>query len=95
MAIGETVMSVIAGMCGRRSVRGGDRLREDLGIDSLNMVELLVSLESAIEAEFDMCDISPSSLLHVSDVVSLAEKTLRDGDRTVQGAREDKGGRRG
>ena len=53
------------------------KLKEDLGLDSLNMVELIVELEDVFNIEFAESDLDPTKLLMVSDVYELVEKYVR------------------
>lgn len=53
------------------------KLKEDLGLDSLNMVELIVELEDVFNIEFDESDLDPTKFLTVSDVYELVEKYVR------------------
>ncbi len=49
-------------------------LIQDLGMDSLRMVMLLVTIEDTFEIELDESDMNPFSLITVQDVVNLAMK---------------------
>lgn len=49
-------------------------LSDDLGIDSLKMVELLVKLEDEFHIELDETDLDPSALICVSDIINLVNK---------------------
>lgn len=53
------------------------KLKEDLGLDSLNMVELIVELEDVFNIEFAESDLDPTKLLTVSHVYELVEKYVR------------------
>ena len=59
---------------GAESITPGSKLRDDLGLDSLQMVNLLIALEDIFEIELEEADIDPTSLLTVEDVISLAKK---------------------
>lgn len=50
------------------------RLKEDLGLDSLNLVEFIVALEDSLGVEFKESDLDPEAMLTVSDLWELAEK---------------------
>jgi acyl carrier protein len=52
---------------------GNTRLKEDLGIDSLRLVELVVELEDAFVILFSENDLSPDNLKTVDDIYQLAE----------------------
>lgn len=49
-------------------------LREDLGLDSLNMVELMVELEDKFNIEIEESDLDPAVLQTVSQIYALVEK---------------------
>lgn len=50
------------------------KLNEDLGLDSLNMVELMVELEERFNIEIDESDLDPSELQTVSQIYALVKK---------------------
>ena len=50
------------------------KLREDLGLDSLNMVELMVELEDKFNIEIEDSDLDPAALQTVSQIYDLVEK---------------------
>ena len=50
------------------------KLNEDLGLDSLNMVELMVELEKRFEIEIDESDLDPAALQTVEQVYALVAK---------------------
>lgn len=50
------------------------RLRRDLGITSLTMVELIVDLEEAFEVEFDLDTLSTTRFTTVGYLTELVEK---------------------
>lgn len=50
------------------------RLNEDLGLDSLNMVELMVELEERFNIEIDESDLDPTALQTVEQVYALVAK---------------------
>lgn len=49
-------------------------LGADLGLDSLNLVELIVELEERLHIEIDESDLDPISLQTVGQIYALAEK---------------------
>ena len=50
------------------------KLNEDLGLDSLNMVELMVELEERFDIEIDESDLDPAALQTVEQVYALVAK---------------------
>ena len=59
---------------GAESITPESELRDGLGLDSLQMVNLLIALEEIFNIELEETDIDPASLLTVEDVISLAKK---------------------
>ena len=52
------------------------KLSEDLGFDSLSLVELIVDLEDRFDIEIDESDLDPSQLKTVGQIYSLVDKYL-------------------
>lgn len=52
------------------------KLSEDLGFDSLSLVELIVDLEDRFDIEIDESDLNPSQLKTVAQIYSLVDKYL-------------------
>ena len=52
------------------------KLSEDLGFDSLSLVELIVDLEDRFDIEIDESDLDPSQLKTVGQIYSLIDKYL-------------------
>ena len=50
------------------------KLNEDLGLDSLNMVELMVELEERFDIEIDESDLDPAALQTVEQIYALVAK---------------------
>lgn len=50
------------------------KLREDLGLDSLNMVELMVEIEDKFNIEIEESDLDPAELQTVGQIYALLEK---------------------
>lgn len=49
-------------------------LKDDLGFDSLRIVELIITLEENLAIEIDESDLDPNKLNAVSDLYVLIEK---------------------
>lgn len=73
----EVVEKVLRKISGIECFRPKDRLQEDLGFDSLDLVTLLVELEEACEIEFDESDMNPFDLATIADVMALIDKYQR------------------
>lgn len=50
------------------------KLTDDLGLDSLNMVELMIELEERFDIEFDESDLDPAALQTVDQIYALVKK---------------------
>lgn len=73
------INSILTEMCFLDDVPETDAsLKEDLGIDSLKLVELIIALEDEFSIEFGENDLDPAALQTVGDVYRLAEK--QEGD---------------
>ena len=59
---------------GADNITPTSELRDDLGLDSLQMVILLIALEDIFEIELEEADIDPALLVTVEDVISLTKK---------------------
>ena len=70
----EKILSIIKEMSGNEQVKMHDHLSEDIGLDSMNMVLLLLELENLLGVEFKEEDMNPNALLCVCDVVALVKK---------------------
>lgn len=49
-------------------------LKEDLGLDSLQMVTLLIMIEDRFDIELEEADMDPYLLITVEDIIRLVEK---------------------
>lgn len=68
------VDDLLAGMGLTPPVSKEQQLKDDLGLDSLNVVELIVALEEALNVEIAIDDLDPDKLLTVADICALADK---------------------
>lgn len=50
------------------------RLKEDLGYDSLTLVDLIINIEDRLGTTFDISDLDPNNLILVKDVILLIDK---------------------
>ena len=70
----EAVDNILMKLSFQDEIRENQILRDDLGFDSLGMVELMVALEEAFSIEFDAGDLDPERWNSVSDLYALIEK---------------------
>jgi len=68
------VISQIAGVF--EDINESDRLKEDLGLDSLSIVSLIALLEDKFNIVFDDSDLDPELLTDVKSIADLSEKYL-------------------
>ena len=76
MKIFDKVTAVLCELSGNENIEPDHNLQNDLGLDSLQMVTLLIMLEDTFEIVLDEADMNPFDLLTVSDVVNLIEKYI-------------------
>lgn len=74
MEIENNVDEIIFNLCGIDIFECNDSLKNDLGLDSLDMVTLLIEIEDKFNIELNGSDIDPSTLILVSDVYNLVAK---------------------
>ncbi len=72
----ETVCGIINEVAGMENIESRDMLKEDLGLDSLSLVEICVRLEDEFSIQFDSDNLNPNEILCVGDLVRLIGKTL-------------------
>ena len=69
-----TLLQEIARMDNRLMAEREQRLKDDLGIDSLRLVEVLVALEEEFGVTLKEADLDPEAIQTVGDVYALMEK---------------------
>lgn len=74
MDIHDKVIRILSGLSGTEDIRPEQELQKDLGLDSLQMVTLLVMLEDEFRILFDESDMNPFDLTIVSQVIALVKK---------------------
>ena len=68
----DRINHILTEMCFLDSIPNGEAsLRDDLGIDSLRLVELIIALEDEFSVEFDESDLDPAALQTVDDITCL------------------------
>lgn len=68
------VIKILQEISGKKRVAESVNLRTGLGLDSLEMVRLMIALEERLGVELVEADMDPATLRTVRDVVTLAEK---------------------
>ena len=65
---------ILSELSGIESIRLDHALQGDLGLDSLQMVTLLMTVEERFQILFNESDMNPFDLIFVRDVMTLLEK---------------------
>ena len=73
MNTNEIVQDILKEICGKEEIKEDDNLLFDLGLDSLEMVVLLVQLEQVMNIELRESDMDPFNLSTVADVIRMAK----------------------
>lgn len=73
------VTEIIRDMCCAERIAGDSRLKEDLGFDSLNIIDLIIALEEEFGIEFSANDLEPENILTVKDVIGMVEEYVDNG----------------
>ena len=74
MSAKKKIYEILQELSCMEAVNDGDRLQEDLSLDSLAMVTLLIEIEEALNIQLDEKDMNPFDLITVGDVVRLGER---------------------
>ncbi len=74
--IERLVGSCIASYIPQSEFQPEERLKEDLGLDSLLLVNVVVDMENALETSFDDGALDPAELTTVESLYRLAEQSL-------------------
>ena len=77
-AMAELILSVMPSLEGME-IHPESNLKDDLGIDSLRIVEVLVKLEYHYGITFNESDLHPENLKKVKDLERLVDKYLNGG----------------
>lgn len=70
----ETVNEILREKSFCEDITSELKLNEDLGLDSLNLVELMVELEDKFNIEIDESDLDPAALQTVDQIYALVSK---------------------
>lgn len=72
----DKVTEILSELSGKETVCLDHELQNDLGLDSLQMVTLLMMIEETFEIILDESDMNPFDMLTVQNAVDLVEKYL-------------------
>lgn len=88
MEIFDKVRVILSELSGLETICLEHELQSDLGLDSLQMVTLLMMLEENFKIVLDESDMNPFDLINVWHVVDLVEKYV-GGDSNEETEKED------
>lgn len=74
MEIFDKVKDILSELSGIETIQLDQELQKDLGMDSLQMVMLLMMLEESFQIVLNESDMNPFELVSVQHVVKLIEK---------------------
>lgn len=78
MDIDKKVIELLSEISDKAPIASDDTLQYDIGLDSLAMVMLLVSIEDTFGFELNESDMNPFDLVTVKDVIDLARRYCDD-----------------
>lgn len=73
-SIAKKINQVLLALSFLDEIHEDHRLSEDLGFDSLGIVDIVLSLEEAFGIEINTDDLDPANFTLVSDIYALMEK---------------------
>ena len=76
----EKVKRVLKKMGGAERLSATSSLKADLGLDSMQLVELLVTLEDEFKISLKEADMNPEKLKNVGSVIRLVNRYVKKGD---------------
>ena len=72
----KQVVEIIRDMCGAENIGRNSLLKEDLGFDSLNIIELIIALEEEFGIEFSASSLDPELIMTVGNVIGIVEECV-------------------
>lgn len=84
----DKVCVILSELSGNETICLEHELQSDLGLDSLQMVTLLMMLEENFQITLDESDMNPFDLVNVWQVVDLVEK-YAGGENNEENEKED------
>ena len=73
----DKVNKILFELCGANDISLQNNLKEDLALDSLQMVTLLLMIEEKFQITLDESDMNPFELITVNDILLLVKKYAR------------------
>ena len=75
----ETVIAIVEKLSGQKVKKTSQKLKDDLGIQSLHTVVLIVSLEEEFHIELCDNDLNPAHFTTVDSLIRIVEKYAGEG----------------
>ena len=88
MKIFDKVANILFELSGIEDIALEQELQSNLGLDSLQLVTLLMMLEESFQIVLNESDMNPFDLANVGHVVKLVQKYL-DGENNEEAPKED------
>ena len=76
----EKIATILFELSGIENIQAEDSLQADIGLDSLQMITLLIMIEEDFQIILDESDMNPFDLITVSNVIDLVEKYVGDAE---------------
>lgn len=73
-----TIYNILEALSGQTITTNDTSLQQDLGLDSLQLVTLLLDLEESFGIELNESDMNPFELQTVTDVINLINRYCED-----------------
>ena len=70
----DKIIEILKELSGLEEVKAEDHLRDNLALDSFQMVALVITIEDTFQIELEESDLNPYQLNTVQDVADLVEK---------------------
>ena len=74
MSTHDTVLDILKELSATETILPEQSLQDDLGLDSIQLVTILIEIEDRFEILLDESDMNPFELTTVKDVVDLVER---------------------
>lgn len=85
MKVREKISEILSELTGIDTINTDDALQENLGLNSIQMVTLLIMVEENFGIFLDESDMNPYDLVYVYQVVDMVEKYIKgDSDEENQ-----------
>lgn len=77
MKVREKISEILSELTGIDTINTDDALQEDLGLNSIQMVTLLIMVEENFGIFLDESDMNPYDLVYVYQVIDMVKKYIK------------------